>query len=299
MGRRGGAGSAQLKVLGGVALAVLLGALLCSGGLGVGTAGAEAPVQGEPELSVVGSILPSTLPRSEPVPATLQVGFELEAPAGQTPELESMSIEIARNIEVRPEGLPSCPRSRLFSTYANPSTVCRRSSVGHGAVISEIALPGQPPTLARGKLRAFYSRAEGEPRILADVTTESPPLTYVIPFTLEKDHGVYGTRLAVRKMRIIHGICRGSRCGQPYRLEGIYSRISALRLTLHRVFVAPGGKKASVVSAACPAPGRGRFEDFSLESVGLAYAGGGQSAALLGRCAVAGQGPGAPARPMG
>jgi len=47
---------------------------------------------------------------------------------------------------------------------------------------------------------AFYAFAEGQPHILAQVTSGGPlPLTYVIPFQIEKAHGAFGMSLVVRR----------------------------------------------------------------------------------------------------
>jgi hypothetical protein len=143
-------------------------------------------------------------------------------------------------------------------------------------VISEVTLPGQAPATIEGHLLAFYDLGEGQPRILAQVTSAGAlPLTYVIPFTTEKTRGVYGTALYVHQMQFIAGICRRghSNCfSQTYTYKGIYGRISKFELTLDRQFV-HAGKRTSVVSADCPASGGSSSASFPLVSVDLAYSG--------------------------
>lgn len=244
-----------------------------------------------PSLSMSGELVPATLPRSQLAPITLRIGFEFP-PAGNSrvPELNSIALDFARNIRLQTTGLPSCSLGGLLSSYGNPVKTCKGSLVGHGSVTSEIALPGQAPATVQGALLAFYDFAEGQPRILAEVTTSGAvALTYVIPFTIERGH--FGTHLVVQKMSRIQGICaRGyPNCfAQPYRLEGIYSRISNFELSLHRVFTTHRGPRESLVSADCPAPGHRSFEDSTFEGVSVTSSSGGQSATLLGRCKVAG-----------
>jgi hypothetical protein len=111
-------------------------------------------------------------------------------------------------------------------------------------------------------------------RILAQVTSAGAlPLTYVIPFTIYKTHGVYGTILSVEHMRFIAGICaRGHpNCfSQRYTYKGIYGHISKFELTLDRQF-AHAGKRISVVSADCPARIGSSSASFPLVKVDLAY----------------------------
>lgn len=181
---------------------------------------------------------------------------------------------MSRNIAFQTAGLPSCPIAELYSESSDAERVCAGSLVGHGIVISEVSLPGQAPATIEGHLSAFYDFGEGQPRILAQVTSAGAlPLTYVIPFTIYKTHGVYGTTLSVEQMRFIAGICRRGHpnCfSQTYTYKGIYGHISKFELTLDRQF-AHAGKRASVVSAECPARNGSSSASFPLVKVDLAY----------------------------
>jgi hypothetical protein len=181
-----------------------------------------------------------------------------------------------RCISRLPVGLPSCPIAELYSESSDAGQICAGSLVGYGIVISEVTLPGQAPVTIEGRLSAFYDFGEGQPRILAQVTsTGDLPLTYVIPFTIHRAHGIFGTILSVQQMRFIAGICaRGhSNCfSQTYTYKGIYGHISKFELTLDRQFV-HAGKRTSVVSADCPASGSSSSTIFPLVKVNLAYPG--------------------------
>lgn len=132
---------------------------------------------------IEGETVPGKLPRSRMVPATLRLGFTSEAASTPiTPELTAIRLEVSRNLTFQTAGLPSCPIAELYSESSDAGQVCAGSLVGYGIVISEVTLPGQAPVTIEGHLSAFYDLGEGQPRILAQVTSTGPlPLTYVIP----------------------------------------------------------------------------------------------------------------------
>ena len=248
-------------------------ASMVAAGLSPRPAVAGPALAGEPVIGVSAETTPEKLPRSHMSPASLRVGFTSQATTtSATPELTSIGIEVSRNLAFQTEGLPSCPISELYSSSA--SQVCAGSLVGSGVVVSEVAIGEQAPVTIEGHLLAFYDLGEGEPRILAQVTSEGTlPLTYVIPFTINRPPGGFGTTLSVAQMRFIAGICaRGhSNCfSQTYTYKGIYGHISKFELTLHRQFVYRG-ERVSFVNAECPAPGRATSATFPLVKVNLAY----------------------------
>jgi hypothetical protein len=236
------------------------------------------PADGELAQAVIGvsgETVPVKLPRSHMVPATLRLGFTSRATSTPTtPELTAIRLEISRDLAFQTAGLPSCPISELYSESSDAKQVCAGSLVGSGIVISEVTLPGQAPVTIEGRLLAFYDFGEGQPRLLAQVTsTGALPLTYVIPFTISRSRGIYGTILSVEQMRFIEGICeRGHpNCfSQTYTYKGIYGHISKFELTVDRQFV-HAGKRTSVVSADCPASGSSSSAVFPLVSVNLTY----------------------------
>jgi len=259
--------------------ALLLGALalasMAVGGLSPRPAGGELVQHNEAVIGVSAETSPGKLPRSRRVPATLRLEFTSEAPnTPTTPELTSIGLEVSRDVSFHTAGLPSCPIAELYSETSDAVRVCAGSLVGYGTVISEVTLPGQAPVTIEGHLSAFYDFGEGQPRILAQVTsTGALPLTYVIPFTMYKAQGVFGTMLSVQQMRFIAGKCRRGHpnCfSQTYTYRGIYGHISKFELTLHRQFV-HAGKRISLVSADCPASGSSSSAVFPLVKVNLTY----------------------------
>jgi hypothetical protein len=246
---------------------------------------------GELAMSASGEITPIKLPRSKVAPASLRLGFTSEAlnsPA--VPELTRIVLEISRHLNLQTAGLPSCPLADLYSTNTSARQTCAGSYVGHGSVTSEVTLPDQAPATINGHLVAFYAFAQGQPRILAQVTSGDPlPLTYVIPFQIAKAQGAFGTSLVVPQMRHIAGICAPGHpnCfAQPYTLKGVYGHISNFEMSLHRIF-APAGKRSSFVSARCPASNKRPEAIFPLSQTSLYYAGGESlTAAVHGECKV-------------
>jgi hypothetical protein len=230
---------------------------------------------GEVVVGASGETIPSKLPRLRMAPATLRLGFTSEAQGTPTtPELTAIRLEVSRNIAFQTAGLPSCPIADLYTESSDAGRICAGSLIGHGTVISEVTLPGKAPMTIEGHLSAFYDLGEGQPRILARVTSAGAlPLTYVIPFTIEKTRGAYGTALYADQMRRIQGICRRGHpnCfSQTYTYTGIYGHISTFELTLGHQF-AHAGKRTSVVSADCPARNGSSSTSFPLVKVNLAY----------------------------
>ena len=238
------------------------------------SAGGDATQTGEAVIGVSGETAPQKLPRSHTVPVTLRVGFTSESPSTPTtPELTAIRVQVSHNLAFQTAGLPSCPIAELYSEYSAAGK-CAASLVGYGTVISEVTLPGQAPVTIEGRLSAFYDLGEGQPRILAQVTsTGALPLTYVIPFAIKKTRGTFGTILAVEQMRFIAGACRRGhpRCfSQSYTYKGIYGHISKFQLSLDRQFIR-AGRRTSVVSADCPAGEGSASASFPLVKVELAY----------------------------
>jgi hypothetical protein len=274
-------------------LVLLLGTVALAfavAGLSPRAAGAQEAQAGEALIGVSGEIAPGKLPRSRKVPATLRVGFTSAAPSmPTTPELTAIRFDVSRYLAFQTAGLPSCPIAELYSQSSDAGQICAGSLVGSGIVISEVTLPGETPETIEGRLSAFYDFGEGQPRILAQVTsTGLLPLTYVIPFTIYKGHGVFETILSVEQMRFIEGVCAVGypNCfAQTYTYEGIYTHISKFELTLDRQFV-HSGKRTSVVSADCPASGSSSSATFPLVKVNLAYAAFSRSQIASRRCEV-------------
>jgi len=269
-----------------------LAAMVVLAGPSPRSASAEPASAGNPVIEISGETTPERLPRLHPAPTSFRVGFtSVSSTTSATPELTSIGVQVSRRLTFDTAGLPSCPISELYDPPSGMGQVCSGSLVGSGVVISEVTIPGQAPVTIEGHLLAFYDLGDGQPRILAQVTSEGVlPLTYVIPFTIRPSTGIFGTTLAVEQMRFIAGICAPghSNCfSQTYTFKGIYGHISKFELTLHRQFI-HRGKRASLVNADCPASHGSSSMSFPLVEVNLAYPEATtRSQVVTGRCQVA------------
>lgn len=248
--------------------------------------------RGELLERVTSEIFPTRLTRSQPAPITLRIGFSSKAKnRPETPELSQVSLELSRRVAFQTEGLPSCPLARLLSSYRNARHICAGSLVGHGFVVTEVSLPGKAPIRIDGRLLAFYNEeglgTQSNPYILAQVITGGEePLTYVLPFQIERTPGAFATRLIIHHMLSVRG---KPLYGGAYQLRGIYGRISSFEITLHRLF-RRHGKRESLVSTDCPDPHPTIDEPlFPPVKVTLEYANGiGIEGSADWRCEVAG-----------
>ncbi|HEY1355930.1 MAG TPA: hypothetical protein VGF09_06410 [Solirubrobacterales bacterium] len=253
-----------------VAASLTIGALLTETTFGV-----VSHLPSIPPPLASGAIAPIKLPRTQPAPINLSIGFESPRVEGSTPEVESIDLELSRHITFETAGLPSCSSSQLYATDT-PQEYCPKSLVGRGSVASEIRKPDGTTITLTGHLLAFYSLDGHRSLILARVETGEPlPLVYVIPFTIRNAEGSFGTDLSVstQAMAGLQGKCATTNpyCFySPHKLVGIYDRISSFEMSLHRTFRGEGGR-ASFVSAVCPAPRGFRQVNLPIMDVRLNY----------------------------
>jgi hypothetical protein len=276
--------------------AIVVAASLAIGALLAGTSAGAVGYGGDLLPWAWAAIAPVKLPRTQPAPVTLSVGFKSSPVEGSIPELGSIGLELSRHITIDTAGLPSCPLAKLYATSVSAQESCAKSLVGHGSVTSEIldlTRSGPPRVTVTGRLLAFYAM-EGKRRlILAQVETGEPlPLVYVIPFTIGKATGSFGTDLSVstEQMARIQGECPTGNpyCSySPHKLVGVYGHISSFEMSLHRVFRGEGGK-ASFLGAVCPAPPGFSQGSFSWLNVRLSFVSGAvQSNRIVRNCKAA------------
>jgi streptogramin lyase len=224
----------------------------------------------EPSMGLSAKLLPKFLPRNRQAPAALSIGFTSEAlnPPG-VPQLGSISFELASNIHLHTAGHPSCPIKRLYAVAAAVRRRCSSAVVGHGTVRSEVKL-GREYVPVKGTMTAYFDHESNEsPHILGRVTTSGPtPLTYVLPFRIEHEHGRFGTRLVIPQMRIIHGVV--VRGGYIYTFPYGYGRISSFSMLLRR---GPNSRahRGSFVTATCPALAHRHHAGLPLLKATLSY----------------------------
>jgi hypothetical protein len=97
-------------------------------------------------------------------------------------------------------------------------------------------IPEQPPFAFRGRVLAFNGvLRDGRPAILAHLYTSSPlPLTFVLPFAIERTPGTFGTRLTAtvprRTRRLTHITSFALSLRRTYRSKGPAAQLPERRL---------------------------------------------------------------------
>jgi hypothetical protein len=201
---------------------------------------AEQDQSGNLIASFHGGIAPVKLPRTEPVPVSVQMGGKIKTTDRSTPpKLERIILQINSNGKIQTKGLPTCSLGKLESVSgASAKRSCAAALIGHGNVTSRVSLPGQGAFASNGALLAFNGTYKGRPAVLSQVESGPPlPLTYVIVFEVKKKGGTFGTELV----------------GTLPDIASEYGYISAFDLSLGATY-SFHGKKMSYASADCPAP---------------------------------------------
>jgi hypothetical protein len=214
----------------------LLAALL----LGSTYASAERTQYGSFIVSLKGGIAPKKLPRGHPAPVAVYLAGGVDtADRAPLPRVDSIKLELAWRGELNTRGLAVCPRARLDSTNSEKAIEnCRQALVGHGHLNAKIFIPGQVPFGIRAHLLAFNSKsAEGEPVVLVHGFAGTPPVSFVLPFTVTRQPGTFKTVLT-------------SVIGKAV---GPWPRVSNFRIAVNRHF-RHEGKRQSYLNASCPVP---------------------------------------------
>lgn len=225
-----------------IALPVAVTVLLAMGLLVVfASAGqAETQIKDGVKVAVTGRLRPTTLPRRGSTPIQVRLGgrIGLVGP-GTLPRLTKLTIELNRHGHLDMRGLPSC---RLLdirpSTTREAMAKCGPALVGEGSFSANVKFPEQSPFPSDGKILAFNGRYRGRPAILAHIYGTQPlPTSYVLPFTIGRSSGAYGTVLEAEFPEV----------------TGEWGYVTGLEMDLHRRF-GYRGKTRGYLNAGCPAP---------------------------------------------
>jgi hypothetical protein len=240
---------------------VLFGALLLSSPVS-----AEVVQKGGVRVSVAGKMTPIKLPRSGEAPVGVSIaGHIIATMPGALPKLERISISINSHGQLQTRSIPLCRLGQI-----NPSTtreallVCRPALIGEGHFSANVKIAEQSPFPSEGKVLAFNGRLRGKPAILAHIYGTNPVATsYVLPFSIAKTGGTYGTVLEASLPTV----------------TGEWGYVTGVSLSLEPRFV----------SAACPAPAGFPGAVFPLMRTNFGFAGGLTLASTLDRsCKVRG-----------
>lgn len=187
-------------------------------------------------VSFEAGLAPTKLPRDRLVP--VKVGFKgtfENLDASDTPALRTMEVRLSRGGTINSKGLPRCPPARLQSSNSSEALrACGGAKIGEGTVSSAFRFPDGKR--ARSQARLLLFNAPGG--ILMHVyTTEPLEGTFLVPMSLHKGSGGFGTVLKARFPEIAAG----------------YGYLTGFQMVIQRGF-SFRGERQSYVEASCPAP---------------------------------------------
>ena len=199
---------------------------------------AEVIQKGNLRVKFDADFIPHQLPRTHPAPVQIEIRGEIATTDGShPPPLQRLEVELNRNGKLSTVGLPTCSAPLLQSTTTGQALQrCSAAVVGGGSFSAVVALSGDVP--ASGRVIAFNSRLHGKPALLLHFFAQVPVrFTLVVPLTIAKHSGEFGTLLRTRVPQLAGGL-------------GSITRID-LKIGRRYSFA---GKRRSYVSAACSAP---------------------------------------------
>lgn len=221
------------------ALALCAG-VLASLALSTSVGSAETGIKEGVRVAVSGKLTPTTLPRRGTAPIGISFGGSIHSDRpGGPPKLTKLTIAINRNGRLDTHGLPRCRLGKIDpSTTREALDACGSSLVGEGSFAADVKIPEQSPFPSKGKVLAFNGRLHGRPAILAHIYGIRPlPTSYVLPFTIAKSAGTYGTLLEASFPAV----------------TGEWGFVTAIAMNLNRRFSVQG-KTRGYLNAGCPAP---------------------------------------------
>jgi hypothetical protein len=204
------------------------------------SARAETEIKDGVKVSVTGKLTPTVLPRRGTAPIGVSIGGKIALTRpGTLPKLTRLTIALNRNGHLDTRGLPRCRIRRILpSTSREALASCGAGLVGEGSFAANVKIPEQSPFPSQGKVLAFNGRFHGQRAILAHIYGTVPvPTSYVLPFTISRTAGTYGTVLEADFPEV----------------TGDWGYVTDIAMSLHRRF-AYRGRTRGYLNAGCPAP---------------------------------------------
>jgi hypothetical protein len=230
---------------------MLAAAVLC-GALTLAPPGAaEVTQRGGVRVAVSGGMTPTRLPRSGAASIAVAVSSHITPTVpGTLPKLERIAISINSHGKLDYRSVPRCRLGHI-----NPSTTqeallaCRPALIGEGRFSADVRIAEQSPFPSKGKVLAFNGRLRGKPAIFAHIYGTDPvPTSYVLPFLITENRGVYGSVLEASLPAV----------------TGEWGYVTGVSIDLQPRFV----------SASCPAPAGFPSTVFPLMRTSFGFAGG-------------------------
>jgi hypothetical protein len=190
------------------ALAYAAGVLAIAAG-SAPAASADSFSIGNVRLDLDSSISPSKLPQKKRVPATLKFHLGITAnDGGRPPALQDVSLDFNRAGITDIKGLAKCNEAKLANTTTEAAlAACRKALLGRGLAIAAIEFPDQAPFDANAPVLVFNAgKVGGQQKIVSQSYALTPaPTTFIVPVSIEKGKGIYGTHVEFRIPEISSG----------------------------------------------------------------------------------------------
>jgi hypothetical protein len=200
-------------------------------------AAAEQSSHGGVFVAFSGSFAPNQIPRHRLVPISLTLRGGAWKSEGPPPRLQRIELAFGARGGLDTAGLPVCPRSQLRNaTQQQALARCRTALVGRGEISAEVPFSQVEPFRARVGLLIFNGRYRGRPAAWVHAYAASPPVSFVLPFYLQRPRN--GT----------YGVLMRSPIG---RALGRWPRLRSFQITLGRRYQAQG-QTHSYLNAHCP-----------------------------------------------
>jgi hypothetical protein len=219
----------RLQIALGLLALVLAGATL--------PAAAEQSSRGGVVIAFSGSFAPNHIPRHRLVPISLTLRGGAWTSEGPPPRLRRIELAFGARGGLETAGLPVCARSQLRNATQHQALArCRTALVGRGEITAEVPFSQAAPFRARAGVLVFNGRYQGRPAAWVHAYAASPPVSFVLPFYLQRPReGTYGVL-----MRSPIG-----------RALGRWPRLRSFRITLGRRYQVHGQAR-SYLNAHCP-----------------------------------------------
>jgi hypothetical protein len=211
-------------------------------------------------VSVLGKMAPTKLPRSGTAPIAVSVSGRIAAVGqGELPQLQRISVALNAHGKLQTKGVPLCRLGHISpSTTQQALLACRPSLVGEGHFSADVRIPDQSPFPSEGKVLVFNGRLRGKPALFAHIYGTQPvPTSYVLPFSVARSGGTFGTVLEASLPRV----------------TGEWGYVTGVNLNLDRGFAVAG----------CPAPAGFPSVVFPLMKTSFGFEGGANLTSTLER----------------
>jgi hypothetical protein len=206
----------------------------------VGSAHGERVQNGDLIVTLSGGISPRKLPRRSSAPVAVHLSGGIKTSDGMPlPRVNWIRLELAWRGKLFTHGLPVCPRSRLRNSDSRHAIdACGGALVGHGRLFAKIFVPGQAPFGVHANLLAFNGRTgTGRHAVWVHAYSKSPPVSFVLPFTVRRQPGTFRTVLVTTIRRSV----------------GPWPHVANFEITVERTF-RYRGRRRSYINANCPIP---------------------------------------------